>query len=202
MKCAYGVRFLKCIRFTAMNRKLGIAIEGVRVSKCEVFSDGRGRFSKFFPFESSQNSKTSFAASFNPVKGTIRGLHFQIEPYAEEKHITCVQGSIFDVIVDLRSESKSFGRWMSIEMSATNAIQIYLPKGVAHGFQTLEANSIVQYVLIGAYSPEHAHTIDPFGDLEIRWPIDASLVSESDSNGISFSLASQKYVESLVKSPK
>jgi dTDP-4-dehydrorhamnose 3,5-epimerase len=182
-----------------MNRKISIEVEGLKLSKCEVFSDSRGRFIKFHHNKDSQSSETSIATSFNPVKGTIRGLHFQIEPYAEEKSITCLQGSIFDVIVDLRPESKSFGRWMSIELSATNALQICLPKGVAHGFQTLEANSVVQYVLQGAYAPEYAHTINPFGDLEICWPIDDYLISENDLNGISFNLASRIYIESLVE---
>ena len=182
-----------------MNRKISVEIEGVKLSSSEGFSDNRGKFIKFYPTKNTQNSEISIATSFNPLMGTIRGLHFQIEPYAEEKNITCIQGSIFDVIVDLRPKSKSFGRWMSIEMSAANALQIFLPKGVAHGFQTLEANSIVQYVLHGAYVPKHAHTINPFGDLAISWPIDNYLVSDNDSNGISFDLASKIYLESLIE---
>jgi dTDP-4-dehydrorhamnose 3,5-epimerase len=86
---------------------------------------------------------------------------------------------------------------MSIELTASNALQVHLPKGVAHGFQTLEANTMVHYVIEGSYSPESSCTIDPFCELEVSWPINEPLISDNDSNGMSFRLASQKYAESL-----
>ena len=180
-----------------MNKEVGTEIEGVKVNRFEFFPDTRGRFIKIYPLRASQESEPYIAITFNPIKGTIRGLHFQVEPHAEEKLVTCIQGSIFDVIVDLRSESKTYGSGMSVELSAENSLQIYWPKGVAHGFQTLEANSIVHYSLLGTYSSELACTIDPFGELDISWPIDEHLVSQSDINGISFALAAQMYEDSL-----
>jgi dTDP-4-dehydrorhamnose 3,5-epimerase len=126
-------------------------------------------------------------------------MHFQIEPFAEEKLITCIQGSIFDVIVDLRPHSLTYGKWASFELSATNSLQLYLPKGVAHGFQTLVPDSIVHYCLSSTYSRESSFAINPFGDLEIPWPIKKSIFSERDASGLSLSEAGQKYSLSLEK---
>lgn len=172
-------------------------IDGVRITKIESSSDSRGIFIKFHPSRVLNTILDSIALSINPIIGTVRGLHFQTEPFAEEKVVTCIQGSIFDVIVDLRSESKTFGKWASIELSADNALQAYLPKGIAHGFQTLEPNSIVHYGITSAYSPESSYAINPFGDLDIDWPLKTLAISERDTHGVSLSVAAQKYSDSL-----
>ena len=172
-------------------------IKGIRVRQIPSATDARGSFVKFQPLIEFEDSMDSIAFSLNPYIGTIRGLHFQIEPFAEEKLVTCVQGTIFDVAVDLRPNSETFGMWASFELSATNALQVYLPKGIAHGFQSLERNSIVHYILSSPYSPEYSHTIDPFGDLEIDWPMKVNSISERDRDGISFSAAGKKYLDSL-----
>lgn len=172
-------------------------IEGVRITQVKSASDVRGTFIKFHPLKELENTLDSVALSFNPHLGTIRGLHFQLEPLAEEKLVACVQGSIFDVIVDLRSSSKTFGRWAAFELSADNALQAYLPKGIAHGFQTLVSDSIIHYSLSSTYSPESSYTINPFGDIGINWPIKAHSVSERDMGGVSLAFATQKYAESL-----
>ena len=174
-------------------------IEGIRVRKIVSVTDARGSFVKFQPTIEFEGSLDSIAFSSNPQIATIRGLHFQIEPYAEEKLVTCVQGKVFDVAVDLRSNSQTFGKWTSFELSSVNCLQVYLPKGIAHGFQTLEANSIVHYALSSSYSPEFSYAIDPFGDLGIDWPLNVNLVSERDRGGISISDAGNKYAESLKK---
>ena len=139
----------------------------------------------------------SIALSFNPILGTIRGLHFQTEPYAEEKLVTCIQGAIFDVIVDLREDSKTFGKWGSIELSSANNLQAFLPKGVAHGFQTLLSDSVVHYAIGAAYAPENSYSIDPFGDLLINWPLKPNSISRKDLTGVSFLFAAQQYARSL-----
>jgi dTDP-4-dehydrorhamnose 3,5-epimerase len=172
-------------------------IEGVRLTKSISASDSRGIFTKVQPSQDFQNGLDSVANSINPRQGTIRGLHFQIEPFAEEKIITCVQGAIFDVVVDIRPQSKTFGKWACFELSIENQIQAYLPKGIAHGFQTLKPNAIVQYCLSAPYSVESAFSIDPLGDLSIFWPIKEFFMSERDAYGISFTSAAQKYAESL-----
>jgi dTDP-4-dehydrorhamnose 3,5-epimerase len=131
------------------------------------------------------------------LPGTIRGLHFQIEPFAEEKLVTCVLGSIFDVIVDLRPDSTTFGKWTSYELSVSNSIQLYLPKGVAHGFQTLTSNSVIQYCLSAPYSPENSFAINPIGDLGVKWPIGEFTLSERDASGLNFFQAEKVYFDSL-----
>jgi dTDP-4-dehydrorhamnose 3,5-epimerase len=179
-----------------LSRKVS-EIAGIRVSQVTSVTDGRGSFVKFHPPREFENSLDSVAFSINPNVGTIRGMHFQVEPFAEEKLVTCVQGSIFDVVVDLRPNSQTFGLWSSFELSATNSLQLYLPKGIAHGFQTLKPNSIIHYTLSSPYSPEFSFAIDPFSDLGIDWPIEASSISERDRGGISFLSAGKLYADSL-----
>lgn len=172
-------------------------IDGIRIAEAKSVTDARGTFIKFHPLKDLESTLGSVALSINPYPGTVRGLHFQIEPFAEEKLITCIQGSIFDIIVDLRPKSRTFGKWTSFELSATNALQVYLPKGIAHGFQTLTPNSIVHYSLSSTYAPEYSYAINPFGDLGIKWPIEEHLVSERDTQGISLASAGEKYAQSL-----
>lgn len=179
---------------------IGIAaaeIEGVRVTESNSSSDSRGTFIKIQPSLEFQDGLDSIAASINPKVGTIRGLHFQIAPYAEEKIVICIQGSIFDVIVDIRPESKTFGKCATFELSAKNGIQVYLPEGIAHGFQTLQPDTIIQYCLGATYSPGFAYSIDPFGELNINWPLKEFSISEKDAIGLSFSAAAAKYAQSL-----
>ena len=172
-------------------------IQGVKITSVKSVADVRGTFIKFHPLKELANSLDSVAVSFNPNLGTIRGLHFQVEPFAEEKLVTCIQGSVFDVIVDLRPESITFGNWTSFELSAENALQMYLPKGIAHGFQTLIPNTIIHYGLSASHSLESSYAINPFGDLGIDWPLKAHSVSEKDAQGVSLAYAAEKYAESL-----
>ena len=177
------------------NRVSGI--DGVRITKFKSISDFRGTFIKLHPLSELGNSLDSVALSFNPNCGTIRGLHFQIEPFAEEKLVSCVQGSVFDVIVDLRPSSQTFGKWTSFELSAENSLQAFIPKGIAHGFQTLMPNSIMHYGLSVSHSPESSYAIDPLGDIGIGWPLKVQSISEKDAQGVSLAIAAQKYTESL-----
>lgn len=174
-----------------------VNINEVRLIQIYKHEDNRGDFLKFHPQQILQSNLDSVAISVNPHIGTIRGLHFQTEPYAEEKIITCLEGAIFDVTVDLRPESKTFGKWRSVELNAKNSTQIYLPRGIAHGFQTLEPNTIVLYSISGSYSQDSACTIDPLGDLEIDWPLKEKNLSEKDKSGISFQQAAKKFAISL-----
>ena len=168
-------------------------IQGVKITTVKSVADVRGTFIKFHPLKELANSLDSVAVSFNPNLGTIRGLHFQVEPFAEEKLVTCIQGSVFDVIVDLRPESITFGNWTSFELSAENALQMYLPKGIAHGIP----NTIIHYGLSASHSLESSYAINPFGDLGIDWPLKAHSVSEKDAQGVSLAYAAEKYAESL-----
>lgn len=172
-------------------------IGGIRINQIQSASDNRGSFFKFHPLDEIDNPLDSVALSFNTNTGTVRGLHFQVDPFAEEKLITCIQGSIFDVIVDLRPGSITFGKWTSFDLNGVNLSQLYLPKGIAHGFQTLAPNSIVHYCLTAKYEPNSSYVIDPFGDLDISWPMDTISVSDRDKNGLTFSNAAEKYAASI-----
>jgi dTDP-4-dehydrorhamnose 3,5-epimerase len=180
-----------------MNSTRVAKIDGVRISEIQSASDHRGLFLKFQPKSEITNSLDSVALSFNPNSGTLRGLHFQVEPFAEEKLVTCIQGSIFDVIVDLRPSSKTFGKWTSYELNEDNFLQVYLPKGIAHGFQTLSPNTIVHYCLSSRYDASSSFAIDPFGELNVSWPIKTDYVSERDKSGLTFTNAAEKYSQSI-----
>jgi len=119
--------------------------------------------------------------SRNSKKGTFRGMHYQAEPFDETKIVRCTKGKIFDIIIDLRSNSKSFKEWFSIELTNENHKMLYIPKGFAHGFQTLEDNSEVLYQISKRYKPEFARGVrwdDPkFG---IKLPLNISVISPKD----------------------
>jgi len=150
--------------------------------------DARGYFSEIFRAD-------RFAQHVGPVElvqenqslsaqvGTIRGLHFQTPPAAQGKLVRCIAGAIFDVAVDIRHDSPSFGQWVAAELSADNGHQLWVPPGFAHGFCTLEANSIVAYKVSSYYSPENDRGMawdDPA--LAIAWPdlADAATLSAKD----------------------
>lgn len=122
--------------------------------------------------------------SFNDRKGTLRGMHFQREPAAEAKLIRCTRGSIFDAIVDLRPGSRTFKRWIGVELTAENRRALYVPEGFAHGYQTLEPDTETYYLVSEYYTPEAEGGVrwnDPaFG---IEWPDPANpLLSEKDAS--------------------
>jgi dTDP-4-dehydrorhamnose 3,5-epimerase len=174
-----------------------INIEGVRLVKAFSTSDSRGTFVKFSADELLIEKFNSVAISINPKVGTIRGIHLQVEPHAEEKIVSCIQGSTYEVIVDIRPNSKTFRRIATFELSEENSMQVYLPKGVAHGFQTLMPKTIVHYFLTSHYSLESSYTIDPFSDLNIQWPISDYSISEKDLKGVPLDYVAQKYAESI-----
>ena len=118
--------------------------------------------------------------SYNRVRGTLRGLHYQAEPHAEAKFVRCTAGAIFDVIVDLRP-GPTYLHWESFTLSAANRSTLYVPRGCAHGFQTLEDATEVFYQMSEFYAPEAARGIawdDPV--LGIEWPLDGPVMSAKD----------------------
>lgn len=121
--------------------------------------------------------------SFNKVLGTLRGMHYQKAPYAEAKLVRCTQGSIYDVIIDLRSESKTVRQYFGVELSAQNRNAVYVPPGFAHGFITLQDNTEVLYQMSEFFHGECANGVrwnDPIFD--IKWPLDVEVISERDQN--------------------
>ena len=123
--------------------------------------------------------------SMSVLQGTVRGLHFQRPPYAETKLVRALAGALFDVAVDLRQDSPTFGQHFAVELTAANHCCLYIPRGFAHGFCTLASNTIVAYKVDHAYSPHAEGGLfwnDP--NLHIGWPIDnePSSISDKDRN--------------------
>ena len=109
--------------------------------------------------------------SYNEKRGTLRGLHWQAEPHSQDKLVSCIRGSVFDVAVDLRRSSETYGQWTSVELSAANHLMLYVPTGFAHGYLTLENHSEVLYLVTGGFVKESGQGMrwnDPAFD--IRWP--------------------------------
>lgn len=119
--------------------------------------------------------------SFNKLKGTVRGMHFQLPPYAETKLVRCVHGAIYDVIIDLRPDSPTFKKWQGFELSEENGLMYYIPEGFAHGFQTLTDNAEVSYALSQIYSPQHARGVrHDDSEIGIKWPLPVTVLSKRD----------------------
>jgi dTDP-4-dehydrorhamnose 3,5-epimerase len=117
----------------------------------------------------------------NRRSGTVRGLHYQAEPHGEAKTLWCHAGSVFDVLVDLRESEPTYGAWLSVVLSAVSPVALHVPRGVAHGYQTLEDNSSVTYLISAPQVPgseRGLHWHDP--TVGIEWPLDVTLISERD----------------------
>mgnify|MGYP001164983683 CR=1 FL=1 len=170
-----------------------LVLEGPVVLRPQIHSDTRGYFFESF---NSQVFKKCVGENINFVQdneslsqhGTLRGLHFQTDPRAQGKLVRVTEGKIFDVAVDLRKASPTFGKWLSVELSDYNKKQLWVPRGFAHGFLTLSESAKVLYKTTDFYSPDHEQTIkwdDEF--LDIKWPDNCEkLVSEKDTQGLAF----------------
>jgi len=170
-------------------------LKGVFVIDLEKRGDDRGFFARAFCEREFQarglNGHIAQANnSFSAVKGTLRGLHYQLAPMAEDKIFRCIRGAIFDAIIDLRPESSTYLKHFTAELTAENRQALYIPKSFAHGFMTLVENTEVFYFATQFYSPEHERGVrynDPqFG---IRWPIEPSVISDKDRNLPDFNAA-------------
>ena len=135
------------------------ALEGAFVIELEKHQDDRGYFARTFCQRefSDHGLNTNIAqanTSLSRSKGTLHGMHYQTEPYAETKLVRCIGGAVFDVIIDLRPESESFCQWFGAELTAENGRMMYVPEGFAHGYQTLRDNSELFYPVSQFYTPE------------------------------------------------
>lgn len=170
------------------------AIEGVYIIEPRVFGDARGYFFESFnerEFAEKIGKSVRFVQDNESLScyGVLRGLHFQQPPYAQSKLVRVVKGMVLDVAVDIRKGSPTYGRYVSVELSAENHRQIFIPKGFAHGFSVLSDEVIFQYKCDEFYHPESEGALawdDP--DLAIDWrlPADKVLLSEKDKHHQSF----------------
>ena len=163
-------------------------LSGTFIVEIEKIGDERGFFArswdkKEFEKMGLNSNLMQCSISLNLKKGTLRGMHFQLPPYDEVKIVSCTNGKIFDVVADLRKNSPTFGLWDSNELSKDNYSMLYVPSGVAHGFQTLENNSIIYYQINQYFNSKYYSGIkydDPF--FNINWPLPISSISKNDSN--------------------
>jgi dTDP-4-dehydrorhamnose 3,5-epimerase len=161
-------------------------IDGVVLIQPEVFADHRGFFME--TYKGSDFAAAGLAEPFiqenhsRSRAGTLRGLHYQIEPKAQGKLVRVVSGEIYDVAVDVRPESATYGKWIGYNLSAENRISLYIPRGCAHGFCVVRSDAEVIYKMTDEYAPAYERGI-PWNDrgLNITWPIKDPIISERDS---------------------
>jgi dTDP-4-dehydrorhamnose 3,5-epimerase len=169
-----------------------LAIAGSYQIDIEPRADERGMFARSYcaaEFAAHQlpSGFVQCNVSFNPQRGTLRGLHYQDAPKPEAKLVRCTRGAAFDVIVDLRRDSPSFRRWVGIELTADNRRAVFVPEGCAHGFQTIAADTELFYQMSEFYEPELARGVrwnDPaFG---VAWPLSSPILSDRDARFADF----------------
>jgi dTDP-4-dehydrorhamnose 3,5-epimerase len=163
-------------------------LKGAYLIDLDVHEDERGFFARTWCVDEFEkyglNQRlVQCNISFNKKRGTLRGMHYQAEPYEEAKLVRCTMGALYDVIIDLRSDSPTFKEWFSVELTAQNHRALYVPEGLAHGFQTLVDKTEVFYQMSEFFHPECARGVrwdDPaFG---IVWPIPNPIISNKDEN--------------------
>jgi len=161
-------------------------LPGVMIIEIEPQTDERGFFARVFCAEEFaqhglNGNVAQSSVSFNHHKGTLRGMHWQSPPHAEDKLVRCTAGSIFDVVVDIGADSPHRGQWYASELSAENRKMLYIPRGYAHGFLTLANNTEIFYQISTPYAPSATRGFrwdDP--DVAIKWPLAPTVISARD----------------------
>jgi dTDP-4-dehydrorhamnose 3,5-epimerase len=169
-------------------RFLETEVFGARVVEPTPHQDDRGRFmrawcAKEFAQEGIDFVPVQANMGFSVRKGTVRGMHFQDESAPEAKLVRCTRGAMFDVVLDLRPQSPSYGKWYGAELTAENGRMLYVPEQCAHGYQTLEEGTEMYYMASAYYTPAAAHGVR-FDDstFDIQWPLEAAVISDQDRN--------------------
>lgn len=165
------------------------ALKGNYLINLDLREDERGFFARYFCEKefSERGLNTRWVQINNSLShrvGTLRGLHFQRPPHAEVKLVRCLKGGIWDVVVDLREGSETYGKWFGATLSDQNRTMMYVPKGFAHGFVSLDADSEILYLVSDFYAPDLEGTLlwnDP--DVAIEWPFEPHVISEKDTQG-------------------
>ncbi|MEX0287682.1 MAG: dTDP-4-dehydrorhamnose 3,5-epimerase family protein [Flavobacteriaceae bacterium] len=166
----------------------------VKIVKRNLIGDNRGHLSRIFCRNELEQANwnediSQINHTYTQERGTIRGLHFQHPPHAEIKMVSCLRGSIWDVVVDLRENSATFLNWCAVNLSAANLQALIIPKGFAHGFQTLEKDVELLYFHSAEYSKSAEDGLNPLDpSLDISWPLNIEQISDRDMN--------HKYIDS------
>jgi dTDP-4-dehydrorhamnose 3,5-epimerase len=162
-------------------------IDGIVSKKGSIFLDERGYFYEKYNKQFLSDNKVTFVQEniSKSIKGTIRGLHWQTNPNAQDKLVTCLVGEIFDVAVDLRKNSKTFGVYCYQILKGDENMSLWIPKGFAHGFQAITDDCIISYSVSGDFSKEDSKTINPLcTSIGIDWPIEEKIISKNDSEAL------------------
>jgi dTDP-4-dehydrorhamnose 3,5-epimerase len=169
-------------------------LKGAYIIDLEKREDDRGFFARtwdgrIFEEEGLIGKAAQQSVSFNKARGTIRGMHYRKAPYQETRLIRCTRGEIFDVIVDLRPESHTFKQWLGMELTMDNYRMLYVPKDFAHGFQTLQNDTEVTYLMSEIHVPE-AEAGFRYNDpaIGIEWPLPVTMISKRDVNYLDYSM--------------
>ena len=163
-------------------------LPGVFLVEMERIEDSRGFFARSFCEEelAAHGLVSRFPqcnVSFNALRNTLRGMHYQVSPHEEDKLVRCTMGAIYDVVVDLRSGSPTYLQWLAVKLSAESRLSIFVPKGFAHGFKSLRDDTEVLYYMSMAHVPDAARGIrwnDPV--IGIDWPLGEPILSERDAS--------------------
>ena len=167
---------------------------GIKIFKSEVFKDNRGSFREVYKKKFIKKKNLVFDCLSISKKNVLRGLHIQTKN-SQAKFITVIKVEIFDVAVDLRKKSKTFGKYFSINLSSKNYCSIYIPEGFAHGFYCLDKENIVYYLCDNYRSKRHEISINWCDKaLNIKWPIKKPKISKKDKNNLSFEIYKNKFL--------
>ena len=172
-------------------------LNGIYVKSGKIFADERGYFYEKYNHQFLKDKNVSFVQEniSKSRKGTIRGLHWQAEPNAQDKLVTCITGEIYDVAVDLRKSSKTFGQYCSLILNEFENTSLWIPKGFAHGFQALTDDCIISYSVSSNFSNEGSKTINPLcPTIKIAWPIRDFILSDNDSKALNLNELSNQEI--------
>lgn len=165
-------------------------LQGAVVLEPETLIDQRGKHTKMYCANTLKEYGIDFVLKqanivFNQHSLTLRGMHFQRPPFCEQKIVTCYKGSIYDVIIDLNKDSETFGKWYGIELTEENGRSLYIPKGFAHGYVTLQSHTVIHHMVSENYTPSH--------ECGVRWNDPAFQIDWPQKNGLIVSKKDQRW---------
>ena len=171
---------------------LNTKFKGLKILKHQIFKDKRG-FLRVTHNQKKLNKKFIFEYCTTSKKNSLRGFHFQYK-YMQSKYVTVVKGKILDCVIDLRKNSKTYGKFYKIVLSSTNGISLYIPKGFAHAYFSYEKENIIYYKLDNYYQPKYEDGINPLDKkISVNWPSNNFLISKKDNKLGSFENFKKKY---------
>ena len=174
-----------------------LGVEGAWLAESPIWKDDRGFFREWFKAEDvHRETGVDFSIQQANVsksqRGVIRGIHYSIAPRGQAKWITCVAGSIQDVIVDIRPESRTFGRWIDVELKGDSGKAVFISKGLGHGFLAMEDDTVVTYLVSTPFSREDEFEINPLDvEIGINWRLDSTLLKISEKDQVAPSLSAR-----------